>query len=274
MSLSSDQRLRYARHLILSEIGDAGQGKLLNAKVLIVGTGGLGSPVALYLAAAGVGTLGIVDFDTVDSSNLQRQVLYETTQVGKPKVEMAAQRLTALNPDVEVIPYSECLTSENALPIFENYDYVVDGTDNFPARYLINDACVLLNKTYVYGSIFSFDGQATLFAVPEGPCYRCLFPVPPDPEEVPTGSDVGVLGILPGVIGLVQATETVKLITGIGYPLVSRLLLFDALGMKFREIKIKKNHNCSVCGDNPTIHQLLDYQEFCGLNSPKRAVRV
>lgn len=266
MSLSAEQRSRYARHLILPEIGEEGQRKLLNAKVLIVGSGGLGSPIALYLAAAGIGRLGIVDFDTVDRSNLQRQVLFDTTQVGKPKVAMAAQRLTALNHDVQVIPYRERLTADNALRIFEGFDYIVDGTDNFPARYLINDACVLLGKPYVYGSIFSFDGQVSVFGAPDGPCYRCMLPVPPAPEEVPTGADVGVLGVLPGVIGLVQATETIKLILDIGQPLVGRLLLFDALAMRFREIKLARRPGCPLCGEHRTIHGLIDYEVFCGFD--------
>jgi adenylyltransferase/sulfurtransferase len=229
----------------------------------------------LYLAAAGVGKLGLMDFDTVDTSNLQRQILYDTTQVGQPKAETAARRLAKLNPDIQVVPYSERLTSENALDVFNGYDYVVDGTDNFPARYLINDACVLLSKHYIYGSIFSFDGQygsifsfdgqATVFADVDGPCYRCMFPNPPGPGEVPTGSDVGVIGILPGVIGLLQATETVKLITGVGRSLIGRLMLFDALEMRFREIKIKKDPRCPACGTKRTIDALIDYEEFCGL---------
>jgi adenylyltransferase/sulfurtransferase len=265
MSLSSEQQNRYARHLILPEIGDEGQQQLLSSSVLIVGSGGLGSPIALYLAAAGVGRLGIVDFDTVSESNLQRQVLFDTKQVGQPKVEVAAQRLSSLNHDIEVVPFTERLTSDNALQLFEGFDYVVDGTDNFPARYLINDACVLLGKPYVYGSIFSFDGQASVFAAPNGPCYRCMLPVPPAPEEVPTGSDVGVLGVLPGVVGLIQATETIKLILGIGQSLVGRLLLFEALSMRFREVKLAKRSSCPVCGEQPEIHSLMDYEEFCGL---------
>jgi len=265
MGLSSEQQSRYARHLILPEIGVEGQQKLLSARVLIVGSGGLGSPIALYLAAAGVGRLGIVDFDTVDASNLQRQILFDTTQVGRPKVDGAGERLTSLNHDVEVIPCRERLTSDNALALFQDFDYIVDGTDNFPARYLINDACVLLGKPYVYGSIFSFDGQASVFGTPNGPCYRCMLPVPPTPEEVPTGSDVGVLGVLPGVVGLIQATETIKLILGVGQPLVGRLLLFDALDMRFREIKIAKRPNCPMCGEKREIHSLIDYEEFCNL---------
>ena len=265
MSLTNEQRLRYARHLILPDIGEEGQERLLEANVLIVGSGGLGSPIALYLAAAGVGKLGLMDFDSVDTSNLQRQILYDTTQVGKPKAPTAAQRLTTLNTDIQVTPYSERLTPDNALEILQDYDYIVDGTDNFPARYLINDACILLGKHYIYGSIFSFDGQATVFGATDGPCYRCMFPVPPEPGEVPTGADVGVIGILPGVIGLIQATETVKLITGVGRSLVGRLMLFDALEMRFREIKIKKNPACPVCGDNPSILELIDYEAFCGL---------
>ena len=274
MYLSSDQQRRYARHVILPEIGAEGQQRLLKARVLIVGSGGLGSPIALYLAAAGVGRVGIVDFDSVDTSNLQRQVLFDTTQVGQPKVQVAAERLAALNHDVEVIPFRERLTSENALRLFEDFDYIVDGTDNFPARYLINDACVLSGKPYIYGSIFSFDGQATVFGAPNGPCYRCMCPVPPAPDEVPTGSDVGVLGVLPGVVGLVQATETIKLILGIGQPLVSRLLLFDALSMRFREIQLKKRADCPMCGEKREIHSLIDYEEFCGLGAARAAATV
>jgi adenylyltransferase/sulfurtransferase len=265
MSLSPEQERRYARHLILPEIGAEGQRKLLNASVLIVGSGGLGSPIALYLAAAGVGRLGVMDFDTVDPSNLQRQVLFDTTQIGKAKVAVAAERLTALNHDVEVIAYPDRLTRENALERIHGFDYVVDGTDNFPARYLINDACVLSGKPYIHGSIFSFDGQVTIFGAPDGPCYRCMLPVPPAPDEVPTGSDVGVLGVLPGVIGLIQATETIKLILGIGRPLIGRFLLFDSLGMRFREIKIAKRQGCPMCGENREVHSLIDYDAFCGL---------
>jgi adenylyltransferase/sulfurtransferase len=265
MALTNEQHLRYARHLILPEIGETGQERLLQAKVLIVGSGGLGSPIALYLAAAGVGKLGLMDFDSVDTSNLQRQILYDTTQVGKPKAETAARRLAKLNPDIQVVPYPERLTPENALGIFNEYDYVVDGTDNFPTRYLINDACVLQGKHYIYGSIFSFDGQATVFGDTDGPCYRCMFPQPPEPGEVPTGADVGVIGILPGVIGLIQATETVKLITGVGRSLVGRLVLFDALEMRFQDIKIKKDPKCPACGANRTIDALIDYERFCGL---------
>ena len=266
MSLNAEQQRRYARHLILPEIGVAGQERLLNARVLIVGTGGLGSPAALYLAAAGVGKLGIVDFDAVDTSNLQRQVLYDTARVGQAKVDVATEKLLALNPDIDIVPFPQRLTADNALTIFRDFDYIVDGTDNFPARYLINDACVLLGKVYVYGSIFSFDGQATLFGAQDGPCYRCIFPLPPQPGEVPTGADVGVLGVLPGIVGLIQATETVKLVIGAGRPLVGRLVLVDALGMQFREIKIKKDPHCPICGQNRTIHTLMDYDAFCGLN--------
>jgi sulfur-carrier protein adenylyltransferase/sulfurtransferase len=271
VELSNEEIARYSRHLIMPEVALDGQKKLKNAKVLTIGTGGLGSPLALYLAAAGVGTIGIVDFDVVDESNLQRQIIHGTSDVGRPKIESARDRLKDINPNVNVVAYEEALTSENALEIFEDYDIVVDGTDNFPTRYLVNDACVLTGKPNVYGSIFRFEGQASVFWAEEGPCYRCLYPEPPPPGLVPSCAEGGVLGILPGAIGTIQATETVKLILGIGEPLVGRLLLYDALSMSFREMKLRKDPNCPVCGENPTVTELIDYQEFCGI--PQAAER-
>lgn len=265
IELSNEEIARYSRHLIMPEVALDGQKKLKSAKVLTVGTGGLGSPLALYLAAAGVGTLGIVDFDVVDESNLQRQIIHGTSDVGRPKVESAREKLEDINPNVEVLVHEEALTSENALEVFRDYDVIVDGTDNFPTRYLVNDACVLLNKPNVYGSIFRFEGQASVFWAEEGPCYRCLYPEPPPPGLVPSCAEGGVLGILPGAIGVVQATETVKLILGIGEPLIGRLMLYDALGMSFREMKLRKDPGCPVCGENPTVTELIDYQEFCGI---------
>ena len=265
VQLSNDEIARYSRHLIMPEVALDGQKQLKAAKVLTVGTGGLGSPLALYLAAAGVGTLGIVDFDVVDESNLQRQILHGTSDVGRPKVESARDRINDINPNVNVVVHEEALTSENALEIFADYDVIVDGTDNFPTRYLVNDACVLLGKPNVYGSIFRFEGQASVFYAEEGPCYRCLYPEPPPPGLVPSCAEGGVLGILPGAIGTIQATETVKLILGIGEPLIGRLLLYDALGMSFREMKLRKDPNCPICGENPTVTELIDYQEFCGI---------
>lgn len=263
--LNPEQLTRYSRHLFLPEIGADGQRSLLKSKVLIVGTGGLGSPISIYLAAAGVGTLGLVDFDKVDLSNLQRQILFTSDQVGMPKIEMAAKRIKALNPDVVIEKYPEKLTSKNAMEILARYDVVIDGTDNFPTRYLTNDACVLLGKPNIYGSILRFDGQTTVFKPKEGPCYRCLFPEPPPPGEVPSCAEGGVMGILPGIIGLIQATEAVKLITGIGRSLVGRFLIYDALNMSFRELKLKRDKNCPVCGDRPTVKKLIDYDQFCGL---------
>ncbi len=265
VELSNEEIGRYSRHLIMPEVALDGQKKLKAAKVLTVGTGGLGSPLALYLAAAGVGTIGIVDFDVVDESNLQRQILHGTSDVGRPKVESARDKLEDINPNVNVVVHEEALTSENALEIFEDYDVIVDGTDNFPTRYLVNDACVLSGKPNVYGSIFRFEGQASVFWAEEGPCYRCLYPEPPPPGLVPSCAEGGVLGILPGAIGTIQATETVKLILGIGEPLIGRLMLYDALGMSFREMKLRKDPNCPVCGENPTVTELIDYQEFCGI---------
>ena len=265
VELSNEEIGRYSRHLIMPEVALEGQKKLKQAKVLTIGTGGLGSPLALYLAAAGVGTIGIVDFDVVDESNLQRQILHGTSDVGRPKVESAHDKLKDINPNVNIVVHEEALTSENALDILQNYDVIVDGTDNFPTRYLVNDACVLLGKPNVYGSIFRFEGQASVFYAEEGPCYRCLYPEPPPPGLVPSCAEGGVLGILPGAIGTIQATEAVKLILGIGEPLVGRLMLYDALGMSFREMKLRKDPNCPVCGENPTVTELIDYQEFCGI---------
>ena len=263
--LSKDEILRYSRHLIMPEVGMEGQLKLKNAKVLCVGAGGLGSPLALYLAAAGVGKLGIVEFDTVDFTNLQRQVIHGTSDVGRTKLQSARETLLEINPNVEIEGFETRLSSENALDIFRDYDVIADGTDNFPTRYLVNDACVLLGKPNAYASIFRFEGQATVFAYEGGPCYRCLYPEPPPPGLVPSCAEGGVLGILPGTIGLIQATETVKLILGIGEPLVGRLLLYDALAMKFRELKLRKNPECPVCGEHPTVTRLIDYHQFCGV---------
>ncbi|MBV8731647.1 MAG: molybdopterin-synthase adenylyltransferase MoeB [Acidobacteriia bacterium] len=264
-TLSKDEILRYSRHLIIPEVGLEGQQKLKAAKVLLVGTGGLGAPLGLYLAAAGVGKIGLVDFDVVDSTNLQRQVIHFTSDVGRKKIESAAEKMQAINPYLKLTKHEVALSSENALDIIKDYDMVVDGTDNFPTRYLVNDACVLLGKPNVYGSIFRFEGQATVFAYEGGPCYRCLYPEPPPPGLVPSCAEGGVLGILPGTIGLIQATEAVKLILGIGEPLVGRLLLYDALGMHFRELKLRKNPDCPACGEHPTITKLIDYQQFCGI---------
>ena len=267
MTLSQDEILRYSRHLIMPEVGVEGQEKLKAAKVLMIGTGGLGSPAALYLAAAGVGTLGLVDFDHVDFSNLQRQVIHGTSSVGMPKIESAKRRIADINPFVKVVPYEEMLTKENAMRIFNDqpWDVVLDGTDNFQTRYLVNDACVFTKKPFVYGSIFRFDGQATVFYPGKGPCYRCLFAEPPPPGMVPSCAEGGVLGILPGVIGVIQATEVVKLIIGKGEPLIGRLILYDALKMNFREVKFRRNPKCPVCGDSPTIKELIDYDQFCGI---------
>jgi molybdopterin/thiamine biosynthesis adenylyltransferase/rhodanese-related sulfurtransferase/molybdopterin converting factor small subunit len=264
-ALSKDEILRYSRHLIMPEVGMEGQLKLKSARVLLVGAGGLGAPLGLYLAAAGVGRIGIVDFDVVDFTNLQRQVIHGTSDVGRKKLDSAADRMREINPFVVIDKHEVPLSSENALDILRDYDIVVDGTDNFPTRYLVNDACVLLGKPNVYGSIFRFEGQATVFAYEGGPCYRCLYPEPPPPGLVPSCAEGGVLGILPGTIGLIQATETVKLILGRGEPLVGRLLLYDALAMRFRELRLRKNPDCPVCGDHPTVTRLIDYQQFCGV---------
>ena len=264
-SLNNEEIARYSRHLILPEVGMEGQRKLKAASVLCIGAGGLGSPLALYLAAAGVGRLGLVDFDVVDESNLQRQILHGTSWVGKPKLDSARARLHDLNPHIQIDTYEEALTSENALTIFKDYDIVADGTDNFPTRYLVNDACVLLGKPNVYGSIFRFEGQASVFGHADGPCYRCLYEEPPPPGLVPSCAEGGVLGILPGIIGVIQATETVKLILGKGSTLAGRLMLYDALNMSFRELKLRKNPDCVICGPNPTVTELIDYEEFCGV---------
>jgi adenylyltransferase/sulfurtransferase len=273
-SLSKDEILRYSRHLIMPEVGMEGQIKLKNAKVLLVGAGGLGAPLGLYLAAAGVGKIGIVDFDVVDFTNLQRQVIHGTKDVGRKKLDSAYDSMRDINPNVQIDRYDVAITSENALEIIAGYDMVVDGTDNFPTRYLVNDACVILKKPNVYGSIFRFEGQATVFATQDGPCYRCLYPEPPPPGLVPSCAEGGVLGILPGIIGLVQATEAVKLILGVGESLVGRLMLYDALAMRFRELKLRKNPECPACGDHPTITKLIDYQQFCGIpqHTPEVAV--
>ncbi len=270
-SLSPAEIQRYARHLIMPEVAMDGQKRLKASKVLCVGTGGLGSPLSLYLAAAGVGTIGLVDFDVVDVSNLQRQILHFTQDVGRPKVTSAQEKLQAINPELKVIRHEHPIDSSNALEIFADYDVIVDGTDNFPTRYLVNDACVLLGKPNVYGSIFRFDGQASVFFPPHGPCYRCLYPVPPPAELVPSCAEGGVLGILPGLIGVVQATETVKLLLGSGRPLTGRLLLYDALDMSFRELQVRRNPKCPICGPNPTITALIDYQEFCGVPQAETA---
>jgi sulfur-carrier protein adenylyltransferase/sulfurtransferase len=264
-TLSADEVRRYSRHLILPEVGMDGQRKLKAAKVLCIGAGGLGSPAAMYLAAAGVGTLGIVDFDVVDPSNLQRQLLHGTPDIGRTKLDSARDRLHALNPHVHVETYETALSSDNALSLLEPYDVILDGTDNFPTRYLVNDACVLLGKPNAYGSIFRFEGQASVFGATDGPCYRCLYPEPPPPGLVPSCAEGGVLGVLPGIIGTIQATETIKLILGAGEPLIGRFLIFDALRMRFRELKLRKDPDCPVCGTNPTVTALIDYEQFCGV---------
>jgi adenylyltransferase/sulfurtransferase len=263
--LTTDDLSRYSRHLILPEVGMEGQQKLKAARVLCVGTGGLGSPLALYLAAAGIGTLGLVDFDVVDASNLQRQIIHSTKDIGRKKLDSAEDKLLALNPALKVVKHDTMLSSANALDILKDYDIVADGTDNFPTRYLVNDACVILGKPNAYGSIFRFEGQASVFATKDGPCYRCLYPEPPPPGLVPSCAEGGVLGILPGLVGVIQATEVIKLILGKGQPLIGRLLLVDALNMRFRELKLRKNPECPVCGENPTITALIDYDQFCGI---------
>ncbi|HUI30522.1 MAG TPA: molybdopterin-synthase adenylyltransferase MoeB [Candidatus Acidoferrales bacterium] len=265
VQLSNEEVLRYSRHLIIPEVGLSGQKKLKAAKVLMIGAGGLGSPLGLYLAAAGVGKIGIVDFDVVDLTNLQRQVMHSTPDIGRPKLDSARETLNGINPNVEVETYEERLSSANALGLFGDYDVIVDGTDNFPTRYLVNDACVLLGKPNVYGSILRFDGQVSVFDAKRGPCYRCLYPAPPPPGLVPSCAEGGVLGVLPGIIGSLQALEVIKLILGEGEPLIGRLVLFDALKFKFRELKLRKNPECPICGDNPTIHELIDYEQFCGI---------
>ncbi len=263
--LSGDEIKRYSRHLIMPEVGVEGQRKLKAAKVLCIGAGGLGSPAAMYLAAAGVGTLGIVDFDIVDFSNLQRQIIHGTPDVGRPKLQSAKDRLNALNPNVHIETYDEALSSENAMRLFAPYDVILDGTDNFPTRYLVNDACVLSGKPNAYGSIFRFEGQASVFATKDGPCYRCLYPEPPPPGLVPSCAEGGVFGVLPGIIGVIQATETIKLILGIGEPLIGRFMIYDALRMRFRELKLRKDPDCPVCGTQPTVTKLIDYEQFCGV---------
>jgi molybdopterin/thiamine biosynthesis adenylyltransferase/rhodanese-related sulfurtransferase len=272
--LSNDEIGRYSRHLLLPEVGLEGQQKLKAAKVLCVGTGGLGSPLAFYLAAAGIGTLGLVDFDVVDESNLQRQIIHSTADVGRPKIDSAAEKLKALNPYLNVVKHETMLTSANALEIIRDYDIVADGTDNFPTRYLVNDACVLMGKPNAYGSIFRFEGQASVFATKEGPCYRCLYPEPPPPGLVPSCAEGGVLGILPGLVGVIQATEVIKFILGKGEPLIGRLLLVDSLNMHFRELKLRKNPDCPVCGKNPTVTKLIDYNQFCGIHPEPKADSV
>jgi len=274
VTLSKDEILRYSRHLIMPEVGMEGQLKLKQARVLMIGTGGLGAPLGLYLAAAGVGHLGLVDFDKVDFTNLQRQVTFGTSDVGRRKVEAARERLANLNPEIEIKVFETVLTSANALELFRDYDIIVDGTDSFPTRYLVNDACVLAGKINVYGSIFRFEGQATVFGAPGGPCYRCLYPEPPPPGLVPSCAEGGVLGVLPGIVGSIQAMETIKLILGTGEPLVGRLLLFDALMMRFRELKLRKNPDCPMCGEKRTITKLIDYQEFCGIRGEEAAPTV
>ena len=274
ITLNNDEILRYSRHLIMPEVGMEGQQKLKAARVLCIGAGGLGSPLALYLAAAGVGTLGIVDFDVVDYTNLQRQIIHTTADVGRKKLDSAADKLKAINPFLNLRTFEAKLTSENALALFNEFDIIADGTDNFPTRYLVNDACVLTGKPNVYGSIFRFEGQASVFATEEGPCYRCLYPEPPPPGLVPSCAEGGVLGILPGLVGVMQATEVIKLILGKGEPLIGRLLLIDALGMKFRELKLRKNPDCPVCGKNPTVTQLIDYNEFCGIRGEEKPVET
>ena len=271
-TLTQDEMLRYSRHLVMPEVGVAGQEKLKAARVLCIGAGGLGSPVALYLAAAGIGTLGIVDFDVVDNSNLQRQVLFTTEDIGKPKVERAAARIKALNPFIDVRTFNTKLTSANALEIFHDFDIIADGTDNFATRYLVNDACVLSGKLNVYASIFRFEGQASIFADPSGPCYRCLYPEPPPPGLVPSCAEGGVLGILPGLLGLIQSTEVIKTVLGSKDTLVGRLLLVDAMAMKFRELKLAKDPDCPVCGTHPTVKALIDYEEFCSVRGEEKPV--
>jgi len=273
-ALSNDEILRYSRHLIMPEVGMEGQQKLKAARVLCIGAGGLGSPLALYLGAAGVGTLGIVDFDVVDYTNLQRQIIHTTADVGRKKLDSAAEKLKAINPFLNIRKFETRLSSENALELFRDFDIIADGTDNFPTRYLVNDACVLTGKPNVYGSIFRFEGQASVFATADGPCYRCLYPEPPPPGLVPSCAEGGVLGILPGLVGVIQASEVIKLILAAGDPLIGRLLLIDALGMKFRELKLRKNPDCPACGTHRTITKLIDYNEFCGIRGEEKPVEA
>src|SRR5438067_7368908 len=274
VTLNNDEILRYSRHLIMLEVGMEGQLKLKAAKVLCIGAGGLGSPLALYLGAAGIGTLGIVDFDVVDYTNLQRQIIHSTADVGRPKLDSAAEKLKAMNPFLNIRKFNTRLSSDNALELFNNFDIIADGTDTVPTRYLVNDACVLTRKPNVYGSIFRFEGQASVFATEEGPCYRCLYPEPPPPGLVPSCAEGGVLGILPGLVGVMQATEVIKLILGAGEPLIGRLLLVDALAMKFRELKLRKNPDCPACGTHPTVTKLIDYNEFCGIRGEEKPVET
>jgi molybdopterin/thiamine biosynthesis adenylyltransferase/rhodanese-related sulfurtransferase len=274
VTLSNEEILRYSRHLIMPEVGMEGQLKIKAAKVLCIGAGGLGSPLALYLGAAGVGTLGIVDFDVVDYTNLQRQIIHSTADVGRKKLDSAADKLKAINPFINIRKFDTRLSSDNAIELFKEFDIIADGTDNFPTRYLVNDACVITGKPNVYGSIFRFEGQASIFATEGGPCYRCLYPEPPPPGLVPSCAEGGVLGILPGLVGVIQATEVIKLILGIGDPLIGRLLLIDALGMSFRQLKLRKNPDCPVCGKNPTITELIDYEQFCGIRGEEAPVET
>jgi adenylyltransferase/sulfurtransferase len=274
IQLSKDEILRYSRHLIMPEVGMEGQLKLKKANVLCIGAGGLGSPLALYLAAAGVGRLGIVDFDVVDFTNLQRQVIHGTADVGRSKLVSAQETIAEINPNVEVVGYPTRLTSDNALDLFEGYDIIVDGTNNFPTRYLVNDACVLLGKPNVYGSIFRFEGQVSVFYAQEGPCYRCLYAEPPPPGLVPSCAEGGVLGVLPGIVGCIQAMEAIKLIIGQGQPLIGRLLVFDALSIRFRELKLRKDPECPVCGTHPTITRLIDYEQFCGIRGEEHTSMI
>lgn len=268
MSLSNEEIRRYSRHLILPEVGMDGQEKLKASRVLLIGSGGLGSPLAYYLAAAGVGTLGMVDFDVVDFSNLQRQILHFTKDVGRPKIVSAQEKVEQINPEVTFIPYETHFTAENAIEIAQDYDLLIDGTDNFPTRYLVNDVCVLLKKPNVYGSIFRFEGRVSVFDAQKGPCYRCHFPEPPPPGMVPSCAEGGVLGVLPGVIGLLQGVEALKLLLGKGKPLIGKMILYDALEARFREVKVPKDPDCPICGKNPTITKLIDYQQFCGIENP------
>ena len=270
-SFTDEQVRRYSRHIILPEVGGKGQTRLLASRVFVAGAGGLGSPVIMYLAAAGVGTIGVADFDVVDVSNLQRQVIHGTADIGRLKVDSAAEGATRLNPDVSIVRHEVRLSADNAMDLIRDYDVVVDASDNFPTRYLLNDACVFLDKPLVHGAIYRFDGQATVFRPGEG-CYRCLFPAPPPPGAVPSCSEAGVLGVLPGIVGTIQATETIKLLLGIGAPLVGRLLIIDALAMEFREVALRKDPGCPVCGENPTVHTLIDYEEFCGLPPATRVI--
>jgi len=265
-NFSNEQIERYSRHIILKEVGGLGQTKLLESKILVIGAGGLGSPTALYLVAAGVGTLGIIDHDTVDVSNLQRQILHGTSDVGQPKVVSAKATLNEINPDVEIVMYQQRLSSKNVFQLFEDYDLVIDGCDNFPTRYLINDACVMMSKPNIHGSIFQFEGQVTVFYPGKGPCYRCLYPSPPPPGMAPSCQEAGVFGVLPGMVGSVQAVEAIKVLLEIGDPLIGQLLLFDALGMSFKRMKLHQDSECPICGANPTIHELIDYEEFCQVN--------